>query len=273
MDQTLTVPKKQPCVTMTRRVTFSAVHFDASEPTVMIGHNYVLNVAVRGQVSPITGMVLNIKEIDRIVREEATSRFHNRLLNDLAEFADGTVTYEKLLLVLKKAVSSGLPEGVWLSDISLQSDEHTTSVWSMKEPQILETTRTYEFAASHRLHSPHLSEEENQSLFGKCNNLKGHGHNYVLEITVAGVIDAISGRVVDPNELDEIVNREVVERYDHKHLNEDIVEFAALVPSTEVLTKTIWDRLVNKLPDGVQLKQVLVRETARNSFAYNGEEN
>ena len=131
MDQTLDVPLKPYYVTMTRRVTFSAVHFDIAAPTLMIGHNYVLNVSVRGEVSPITGMVINIKEIDRIVREQGTSKFHNRLLNDLVEFAGGSVTDEKLLQVLKNAVSSGLPEGVSLSEISLQPDELTTFAWSI----------------------------------------------------------------------------------------------------------------------------------------------
>ena len=91
-------------------------------------------------------------------------------------------------------------------------------------------TRVYEFSASHRLQSDSLSEQENRDLFGKCNYPNGHGHNYVLEVTVAGPVDPITGRVINPDALDEIVNREVVERYDHRHLNLDIPEFAGVHP-------------------------------------------
>src|SRR5438445_1829567 len=112
---------------------------------------------------------------------------------------------------------------------------------------MLNVTRRYRFAASHRLHSPRLSDEENRELFGKCNYPNGHGHNYILEVTVAGPLDDRSGRVIDPDALDEIVNREVVDRYDHRHFNHDIPEFEGLIPSTEEVTKIIWQRVEGEI--------------------------
>lgn len=132
-------------------------------------------------------------------------------------------------------------------------------------------TRVYEFSASHRLHSPHLSAEDNRELFGKCNYDNGHGHNYEVEVTIAGPVDAHSGRVLNPDILDEIANREVIDRYDHRHFNHDLPEFADLVPSAEVITRIIWQRLQSHIPMPATLYRVLVRETSRNIFEYYGE--
>ncbi len=136
----------------------------------------------------------------------------------------------------------------------------------------MQLTRVYEFAASHRLHSPHLSDEENRALFGKCNYPHGHGHNYLLEVTVTGPTDPRSGRVVDPEALDAVVHREVVDRYDHRHLNYDIPELEGLIPSTEVVTKAVWQRLRDQIPAPARLKRIVIRETARNFFEYQGED-
>ena len=115
-----------------------------------------------------------------------------------------------------------------------------------------------------------MSTEQNIQLFGKCNNAAGHGHNYILEVTVEGVPDEKTGMIADLGEIDRVVEQEVVDRYDHKHLNVDIPEFAGKNPTTEVVTKMIWQRLNGKLP--AQLHKVLVRETARNIFEYSGED-
>ena len=133
-------------------------------------------------------------------------------------------------------------------------------------------TRVYEFAASHRLDSPHLTAEENKALFGKCNNFYGHGHNYIVEVTVSGSVEARTGRVVDIDRLDEIVHREVIDRYDHRHFNFDIPEFEGRIPSAEVITQVIWERLRDHIPAPARLQKVLLRETARNIFEYHGEE-
>ena len=108
--------------------------------------------------------------------------------------------------------------------------------------------RRYRFSASHRLHSDAFTDAENQAIYGKCNNPYGHGHNYTLEVTVSGEVDPVSGFVVDLKELKDILEREVVSVYDHRHLNLEVPEFKTAVPTTENIAIAIWQRLNNKIP-------------------------
>ncbi len=130
-------------------------------------------------------------------------------------------------------------------------------------------TRRYSFAASHRLHSPRLGEEENWRTYGKCNNPYGHGHNYVVEVTVSGPVEASTGMVADLGELDRYVEREVLEAFDHKYLNEEVAAFRERVPTTENLCIEIYNRL-QAFP-GARLERVRLEETSLNSFEYAGE--
>ena len=104
-------------------------------------------------------------------------------------------------------------------------------------------TRRVEFSASHYYHNPEFSAEENRRIFGKCNNPHGHGHNYILEVTVKGEIDSRSGFVIDLKQLKEIMNREVVDALDHRHLNKEVPEFARQIPTSENIAIAIWKRL------------------------------
>lgn len=108
-------------------------------------------------------------------------------------------------------------------------------------------TRRVEFSASHYYHNPELSHEENKRIFGKCNNPHGHGHNYILEVTVKGEIDSRSGFVMDLKQLKDIMNQEVVEALDHRHLNQEVPEFARQIPTSENIAIAIWNRLRPKL--------------------------
>lgn len=121
-------------------------------------------------------------------------------------------------------------------------------------------TRKVEFSASHYYHNPELTAEENKRIFGKCNNPHGHGHNYTLEVTVKGGVDPKSGFVVDLKQLKEIMNREVVEGLDHRHLNKEVPEFAKAIPTSENLAIAIWHRLEPKLRMA-QLHRVRLYET------------
>src|SRR5258708_17548175 len=96
----------------------------------------------------------------------------------------------------------------------------------------IELGRRYRFSASHRLHSPHLTEEENCRVFGKCNNPYGHGHNYVLEVTMSGDVDPATGMIANLADLDAFVERQVLEQFDHKSLNEDVPALPEYVPTT-----------------------------------------
>src|SRR6202022_186965 len=130
-------------------------------------------------------------------------------------------------------------------------------------------TRRYRFAASHRLHSAQLGEEENRRVYGKCNNPYGHGHNYVVEVAVSGDVDPATGMIANLSELDSFVEREVLEVFDHKSLNEDVEAFRNTVPTTENLCIQIFERLKD-FPKA-KLERVRVQETTNNSFEYAGE--
>ena len=127
-------------------------------------------------------------------------------------------------------------------------------------------TRRYNFAASHRLHSPRLSEEENHRMYGKCNNPYGHGHNYIVEVTMTGPVDEATGMITSLGDLDPFVHREVIEQFDHKYLNEEVPAFQTMVPTTENVCREIYRRL-KKYPSA-QLKGVRIEETLKNSFEY-----
>ena len=129
-------------------------------------------------------------------------------------------------------------------------------------------TRRYRFCAAHRLHTDQLSAEENWATFGKCNNPNGHGHNYVVFVSVKGDIDPVTHQVLDVSGLDAVVERIVVQRFDHQDLNLD-PEFATQTTTGENLVLLIWDLLVDKLPAG-RLVKVGVIETRDNYFEYSG---
>ena len=120
-------------------------------------------------------------------------------------------------------------------------------------------TRKADFSSAHFYWNDSWTEAENQRVFGKCANRHGHGHNYTLEVTVKGDPDATSGFVVDLKELKQIIEREVVSVYDHRHLNHEVPEFKTLVPTTENIAISIWRRLEGKVP-GAQLHRVRVYE-------------
>lgn len=120
-------------------------------------------------------------------------------------------------------------------------------------------TRKAEFSASHYYWVPSWPDDENVRAFGKCANRNGHGHNYTLEVTIAGEVDATTGFVVDLKQLKDVMNREVVDVYDHRHLNLEVPEFRAAQPTTENIAIAIWKRLDGKIP-GAKLHRVRVYE-------------
>ena len=131
-------------------------------------------------------------------------------------------------------------------------------------------TKSFSFSAAHRLHSQHLSDEENKTVFGKCNNEHGHGHNYELEVTVTGYIHEQTGMVFDLVELMQVVQEEVLDRFDHKHLNLETEEFRDLNPTGENIVHVIWELLKPRLGD--HLSTIGLWETPKNFFEYRGEE-
>jgi 6-pyruvoyltetrahydropterin/6-carboxytetrahydropterin synthase len=131
--------------------------------------------------------------------------------------------------------------------------------------------RRYRFSASHRLHAPSLDERLNRALYGKCNNPYGHGHDYTLEVVVAGEPAASTGRLIAPAELDRLVESAILKPLDRQDLNSQVEEFAALVPTTENLAAVVAARLAKAWPaafagSAARLEKVRIHETKRNIF-------
>jgi 6-pyruvoyltetrahydropterin/6-carboxytetrahydropterin synthase len=131
-------------------------------------------------------------------------------------------------------------------------------------------TRLVHFSAAHRLFRPDWSDEQNAAVFGDCSNPNWHGHNYELEVTVEGPVDAETGFVMDLKRLKDLVEERVVADVDHKNLNLEVPWLEGVIPSTENVAVAIWERLVDRLPGSVRLAKVLLQATPRNSVEYTG---
>ena len=131
-------------------------------------------------------------------------------------------------------------------------------------------TRRAEFSASHYYHNPSLSAEENRRIFGKVNNPHGHGHNYTLEVTVAGEIDPVTGMVLDLKDLKKLLEQEVMQSMDHRFLNKEVPVFATTIPTTENIAVEIWKLLAPKLAFG-KLHRIRLYETPDLFVDYYGE--
>jgi 6-pyruvoyltetrahydropterin/6-carboxytetrahydropterin synthase len=131
-------------------------------------------------------------------------------------------------------------------------------------------TRRAEFSASHYYHNPDFSPEENRRLFGKLNNPHGHGHNYALEVTLAGELDAGTGMVMDLKDLKRVIETEVMEAMDHRFLNEEVPAFRTAIPTTENIAIEVWRRLDGKIVAG-RLYRVRLYETPELYVDYYGE--
>lgn len=264
-------------VRLTRQVTFSSGHrywhpaltveenrrrFGEWASPFNHGHNYVLRVTTLGTINPRDGMVVNIKTIDDILQREVVQRFDQKSINDeVTPFETTPPTTENLTLFFAEALPNLLPVEAKLDELRLEETPSLAAKW--KDGQVT-LTRSYEFAAAHRLHSDNLSPSENLELYGKCNNVAGHGHNYVLEVEVAGPVNEQTGMLVDISALDSVVNREIVDRYDHRNFNCDLPEFAGLNPTSEVVCDKIFTQLSAVLP--IRLVSVRLWETPRNMF-------
>ncbi len=131
-------------------------------------------------------------------------------------------------------------------------------------------TRKSTFSAAHRLYNPTFSDERNEAVFDKCNNPRGHGHNYVLEVTVKGLPDPLTGYVIDLKELKDILEEVIIDKVDHKHLNYDVDFLRGMIPTVENLCVAFWDQLRNRLPSG-ELHRIRVYESDQNVADYYGE--
>jgi len=132
-------------------------------------------------------------------------------------------------------------------------------------------TRKFHFSASHRVYNPGLSDEENYKIYGKCSNPSGHGHNYIMDVTVAGEIDRNTGFVMDLTELKRIVEKEIIEKVDHRNLNTDVDFMKDVLPSTENVAEKFWEQIELKINrTNRKLYSIKLQETINNSVEYRG---
>lgn len=275
-----------PILTLRRRALFSAAHAywlpDKSEEENQAlfgrwasrwghGHNYTIEACVSGELNPADGMVVNITDVDRVLKSEILSALHEKHLSyEVPYFSSAPPTLENILKFIVERFEAGFSDpGATLSSVTLWELPTLWAGWN-RQSNMLTLTRKLDFAASHRLHAPGLTDAENLEIFGKCNNPRGHGHNYGIEVTVAGTPDPVTGMLVDLEKLDTVLEVEVMKRFDHKNLNEDVPELVGLNPTSEQLTLTLWEILKDKIPAPARLHKVVVQETERNYFEYDG---
>ncbi len=135
---------------------------------------------------------------------------------------------------------------------------------------MLYITKRMSFSASHRLFNPQYTEEKNKEVFDKCNNFYGHGHNYHLEVTVAGIPNPDTGYVLDLKKLKKIINEEIIEKVDHKHLNFDVDFLEGIIPTVENIAVVFWKILEKKIANG-RLNKIKLHETENSWVEYFGE--
>ncbi|WP_338462612.1 6-carboxytetrahydropterin synthase [Synechococcus elongatus IITB7] len=225
------------------------------------GHNYVLYVSMRGELDEY-GMVLNLSDVKRVIKDEVTSQLDYAYLNDVwPEFQSSLPTTENLARVIWQRLAPHLPI------VRIQLFE-SPSLWADYLGQAMEAYLTIQthFSAAHRLAKESLSFEENCEIYGKCARPHGHGHNYHLEVTVAGEIDPRTGMLADLAALQQVVQDKVVEPFDHSFLNKDIPYFAEVVPTAENIAVHIRDLLAGPIRElGARLYKVKLIESPNNS--------
>jgi len=274
----------RPCV-ITRRASFSASHlyrlpelsdeenarrFGPCSLAPGHGHNYELIVAMGGALDG-DGMVLNLSDVKHAIRREVTAPLDFRFLNtvwpefDLARPEGRLPTTEALVLAIRDRLRPHLPlvalrlyeqPSLWVDVLAAPSTDPMEAFLSI---------RTH-FAAAHRLARPELSQAENEAIYGKCARPHGHGHNYLLDVTVRGSIDPRTGMVCDLAALQQLVDALVVEPFDHTFLNKDVPHFASTVPTAENIALHIADRLQGPIAaQGAHLHRVRLQESPNNA--------
>lgn len=222
-------------------------------------------VYVDGSVDPATGFLCDIKALDGLVRDTVLPNMRDRL--DKGPLSVASIG--QALRAVFPAAAERCPSSATLAALELFVSAHLRVGVSSGDPQMIQVTRSYEFAAAHRLHRADWSDEQNHKVFGKCSNPQGHGHNYVLEVTVSGQMDERFGTIADAPHVDEVVQERVIQPFDHRNLNVECPEFADLNPTVENIAHVIWSRLEGAFDRGA-LTAVRVWETPKTFAEFTG---
>jgi 6-pyruvoyltetrahydropterin/6-carboxytetrahydropterin synthase len=214
-------------------------------------------------------MIVNIRELDAVLKERVISQLNRRSLNEeVPHFRDRAPSLEEFAPWIRDQLCDaggsvrGLPATRLVRLVLEEEPGFYAAMERDGDDWMLTLTRSYDFSSGHRLYSEALGPEENWDLYGKDTNPAGHGHNFDLEVTVSGEPDVKTGMMVDIGKLDDVVKRFVVDRYDHKNMNVDIPELAGKVPTLEVVILEIWKLLDGAVPGTLQ--KIRLQENARN---------
>lgn len=270
-------------VYLTRRIEISSAHsytldslseeeriatFGKSAATHAHGHNYDVRVTVKGRVDPGTGMVVNIMTLDALMKKRIDEQLDHHHTNlEVEKLKNLWPTLETLGPFVWNEMAPHL-SGCELHEV--QVFENEDFYLNYQGGDMVHLTRVYRFSAAHRLHNPKLSDEENRELFGKCNNLHGHGHNYELEVTVCGEPDERTNCLLDIGAMDAAVEERIMRPFDHVHLNLDTDLFRETNPSSENIVKAFWSILEDAFPPA-RLHRLRLWETSKSYFDYYGE--
>lgn len=232
----------------------------------------VLKCAVMGQPNSQTGYVCNIKELDHLLRGIVLKHLVPMYEQSVADQELDRFTPERMIRTVHRQAQSDWESHARIDHVQLCLSPFVSYTIYAKDSRMIQMTQQFEFSAAHRLHCDELSDEENRNLFGKCNNLQGHGHNYVFEVTVGDSIDSdAAGTVVSMHDFEFTVKRLIVDRLDHKHLNLDVDHFKSTIPTVENIAIAIWNWLDQKI-EGATLKRIRVFETPKTWAEYSGPE-
>jgi len=222
-----------------------------------------VTVTVSGEVDAATGMLVNIKVIDAVVRDAAVPHLRQAAAKKPLSLA--SIARELFDLLADRL------QGHIVEAVALAVSPYLKVQVQREELPMIRLSQRFEFSAAHRLHCSALSEAENWQVFGRCNNPNGHGHNYELEVTVSGLPDATSGTVMPIADLQKIVNERIIDVFDHKHLNLDCPEFrdpGGVNPTVENIARVLYTRLKGGFPQGVKLAAVKLWETPKTLCEY-----
>lgn len=219
-----------------------------------------LLVTCRGQPDARTGYLVNITVIDDAVRQAALPIVHHALATDPAQ--DSTLVLRRLVGPLRQEL------GEILASVTWQLTPYHSITMSMTDTDHVVIRQQFEFAAAHLLHCDSLTAEENRATFGKCNNPHSHGHNYRLEVAIESPLTT-EGASIDIRAIEELVNKRVIQRLDHKNLNVDVPEFAEVNPSVENIARICYEFIQPSVEQlGGTLAHVTVWETEKTSCTY-----
>jgi 6-pyruvoyltetrahydropterin/6-carboxytetrahydropterin synthase len=221
-----------------------------------------LRATVAGEPDPRTGYLCNIRQIDDLLRRHAIPYAADELRR-----RGWRLSAERLLQTVWRQVEPRTPPGAALVELSLSTTPMLRFTMVRGESDMVLLTQQFEFSAAHRLHCPQLSDAENRQVFGKCNNPNGHGHNYLVEVTVAGRPDEKTGAVLPLPRFEQIVREQVIDVLDHKHLNTDTSAFRDVNPTVENIARVIFGMLEEHLRPA-RLAGVRVWETPKTCAEY-----